>query len=92
MQLYLCESNAKSPYWPINGIQCNPYDTWMEYGRQNGYNAVWVPLRRSLADGFNATAAWEFVEQHLGVDYGWEIVLMGLLDTEVHNYSVNFWG
>ena len=63
----------------------------MEYGRQNGYNAVWVPLRRSLADGFNATAAWEFVEQHLGVDYGWEIVLMGLLDTEVHNYSVNFW-
>ena len=24
-ELFICESNAKSGYWPINGIQCNPY-------------------------------------------------------------------
>ena len=47
-QLYLCESNAKSPYWPINGIQCNTYEDWMEQGRKNGYNVVWAPLDRQL--------------------------------------------
>ena len=29
-QLLICESNALSPYWPINGIQCNPYLDWLE--------------------------------------------------------------
>ena len=47
-QLYLCESNAKSPYWPINGIQCNTYEDWMEQGCKNGYNVVWAPLDRQL--------------------------------------------
>ena len=28
-----------------------------------------------------SSAAWKFVDDHLGIDYGWEIVLMGLLDT-----------
>ncbi len=54
----------------------------MENGRKNGYNAVWAPLRRDLSANFNATAAWEFVADHAGIDYGWQIVLMGLLDTE----------
>ena len=52
-QLYLCESNAKSPYWPINGIQCNTYDDWMEFGRRNGYNVVWAPLDRDLSANFD---------------------------------------
>ena len=65
----------------MNGIQCNTYDVWMENGRRNGYNAVWAPLRRDLAEKFNVTAAWEFFDAHKGVDYGWQIVLMGLLDT-----------
>jgi len=82
-ELYLCESNAKSPYWPLNGIQCNPWEKWMEYGRKAGYNAVWVPLNRSRP--FNETAAWEFFNAHEGIDYGWEIVLMGLLDSEMGN-------
>ena len=80
-QLFICESNAKSPYWPVNGIQCNTYDDWMEYGRRNGYNVVWAPLNRELAANFDIEAAWTFVDEHVGVDYGWEIVLMGLLDT-----------
>ena len=25
-ELFICESNAISGYWPINGIQCNPYE------------------------------------------------------------------
>ena len=34
-----------------------------------------------LVSLFNATSAWNFVNDHLGIDYGWEVVLMGLLDT-----------
>ena len=25
-ELFICESNAKTGYWPINGIQCNLYE------------------------------------------------------------------
>jgi hypothetical protein len=81
----LCEANAKSPYWPVNGIQCNFYDDWLEYGRVNDYNVVWAPLNRTLSANFDINAAWEFVDAHLGIDYGWEIVLMGLLDTRHGN-------
>jgi hypothetical protein len=83
--LFLCESNAKSPYWPVNGIQCNTFDDWMEYGRRNGYNVVWAPISRELTKSFNETAAWEFIDAHLGVDYGWEVVLMGFLDSHDGN-------
>ena len=30
----ICESNAFSPYWPTNGIQCNPYLDWLEVGKR----------------------------------------------------------
>lgn len=78
-ELYVCEANAKSPYWPVNGIQCNTYDDWMEYGRRNGYNVVWAPLDRNLE--FDIDSAWNFVNEHLDIDYGWEVVLTGVLDT-----------
>jgi hypothetical protein len=82
-ELYMCESNGASPYWPINGIQCNKYDTWIQYALAANYNVVWAPLSRKAT--FNETAAWEFIENHLGIDYGWEIVLMGYLDSHEGN-------
>ena len=57
----MCESNAKSPYWPVNGIQCNTFEDWMEYGRLNDYNAVWVPLKRDLVGKFNRYSAFHLV-------------------------------
>ena len=45
-QLFICESNAKSAYWPVNGVQCNSYNDWVGYAADNGYNVVWVPLDR----------------------------------------------
>ena len=65
----MCESNAKSPYWPVNGIQCNTFEDWMEFGRKNGYNVVWAPLDRNLVAKFNISAAWNFVDDHLGKAY-----------------------
>jgi len=84
-ELFICESNALSPYWPVNGIQCTPYHDWLEYGADNGYNTVWAPLEKDKSDALNITAAWEFVDAMLGVDYGYEVVLTGLLDTLYDN-------
>ena len=30
VSLQICESNALSPYWPTNGVQCNAYSDWLE--------------------------------------------------------------
>ena len=84
-ELFICESNALSPYWPVNGVQCNPYLDWIEYGRRNGYNVVWAPLAKDKSDSLNITAAWEFVDSMLEVDYGYEVVLTGLIDTLYDN-------
>ena len=70
-QLHICESNALSPYWPVNGVQCNPYLDWLDYGRKAGYNTVLVPLDQEKSEALNMTAAWQFVESMLGVDYGY---------------------
>ncbi|XP_023336294.1 uncharacterized protein LOC111707424 isoform X2 [Eurytemora carolleeae] len=83
--LYICESNAKSAYWPVNGIQCNLYKDWIEYGRRNGYNVVWVPLKEEIKSKFDSDLAWDLIETWYGIDYGYEVVLMGLLDTMYDN-------
>ena len=51
----------------------------MEYGKNADYNAVWAPLSDEKAGMFNETAAWEFIDDHMGIDYGWQVVLTGWL-------------
>jgi len=83
--LHICESNALSPYWPINGIQCNPYLDWLEFGRLAGYNTVWAPLSAERSGQMNVSAAWDFIDSMMGIDYGYEVVLTGLIDTLYDN-------
>merc|ERR1712212_794152 len=83
--LQICESNALSPYWPTNGIQCNPYLDWLEFGRLAGYNTVWAPLSAERSGQMDVTAAWDFIDSMMGVDYGYEVVLTGLIDTLYDN-------
>ena len=52
---------------------------WMEYGKNADYNTVWVPLSEEKAALFNETSAWHFIDEHMGIDYGWQNVLMGWL-------------
>jgi len=85
LELYLCESNAFSPYWPVNGVQCNRYEEWTQYALGADYNVVWAPMEQSINDGMNMTKAWEFVDSMIGIDYGYEVVLTGLLDTLYDN-------
>ena len=49
----------------------------MELGKKADYNVVWVPLSDKNAEVFNETAAWKFIDDHLGIDYGYEILLTG---------------
>ena len=51
----------------------------MEYGKNANYNTVWVPLSEENAALFDETKAWAFIEEHMGIDYGWEVVLTGWL-------------
>jgi len=83
--LYLCESNALSPYWPVNGVQCALYDDWIQWAVLAGYNVVWAPIDEQISQDMDMTQAWEFVDSMMGVDYGYEVVLTGLMDTLYDN-------
>ena len=51
----------------------------MEYGKKADYNTVWVPLSEENSEVFDETKAWEFIDQHMGIDYGWQNLLTGWL-------------
>jgi len=50
------------------------------------YNLVWVPLSDENRAKFNVTAANEFIDSMLGIDYGYENMLVGWIDTLASNY------
>ena len=84
-RLEICESNALTPYWPVNGVQCNSWTNWTQFALAADYNVVWAPLRPEISEAMDMEAAWAFVEGMRGVDYGYEVVLTGLLDTLTDN-------
>jgi hypothetical protein len=49
------------------------------------YNLVWVPLSDENRAKFNETAANEFIDTMLGIDYGYEVMLMGWIDSVKDN-------
>ena len=51
--MYLCESNAVSPYWPVNGVQCAQYDDWIHWAVLADYNVVWAPIDEQISQGNN---------------------------------------
>jgi hypothetical protein len=69
--LHVCESTAKSVYWPTNGQQCTPFDRWIAQADNATFSVVWVPLSEQSRQTFNATAAWDFINGDLGLDYGY---------------------
>jgi len=84
--LYVCESTAKSSYWDTNGIQCTPYDTWFDKAKAASYNVVHLPLAPEYRAAFNETAAWNWFRTVEGLDYGYETLLWGWVDTVSDNY------
>lgn len=62
------------------------YKDWVKLAEKADYNYVWVPLSEENRAKFNATSANEFIDSMLGIDYGYENVLMGWIDTLTQNY------
>ena len=85
-ELYICESTAVSSYWPVNGIQKTPYLTWLKQAEQAGFNVVHAPLNSAVRALFDEAAAVEFFRSVEGVDYGYNNMLWGWLDTLYDNY------
>jgi len=40
----MCESQG-AWYWPREGIQCNPYSSWIQWVWNAGEELTWLPLR-----------------------------------------------
>lgn len=78
-EMQICESNAKTEFWPVNGVQCNRYEDWINYAQNAEYQFLWAPLDRSIH--FDIDKANAFIDTVIGVDYGFEILLTGWLDT-----------
>ena len=84
-ELYIAESNSDFE-WPANGIQINPYKTWIEWAKNQGYLVTWLPLKAEFAAKFNQTSAMEFFKSVEGLPYGIHNYIWGWLDTPDHSY------
>jgi len=84
--LYVAESTTDSPYWPVNGIQRTPWKRWLELSRNASESIVWAPLTAAMRAKFNETAAVAHFKTLEGVDYGFQTLLWGWIDTLKDNY------
>ncbi|QDZ18790.1 hypothetical protein HOP50_02g12940 [Chloropicon primus] len=84
--LHICESTAKDAYWDTNGIQCTPFEEWLQKASKAEHHVVWAPLAPEYRRKFNEVQAWEFFESVEGLDYGYENMLFSWLDTFEANY------
>ncbi|ORC88839.1 uncharacterized protein TM35_000152700 [Trypanosoma theileri] len=80
-QLFICESTTSGAHWPINGVQCNTWEKWLQLVERAGHNVLWMPLAPKYRSKFNTTAAESFLREYVGVDYGYTTFLFGWLDT-----------
>eukprot|EP00927_Polykrikos_kofoidii_P050599 TRINITY_DN44490_c0_g1_i1.p1 TRINITY_DN44490_c0_g1~~TRINITY_DN44490_c0_g1_i1.p1 ORF type:complete len:666 (-),score=95.04 TRINITY_DN44490_c0_g1_i1:195-2192(-) len=85
-QLYIAESTASGNYWPTNGIQRTPFRQWIAQAQEAGFNVVHAPLAPKYRGLFNADSANAFFHANDGLDYGYQALFWGWIDTERHNY------
>jgi len=83
-QLYVAESTVKSEYWPTDGIQVTPWETWLDQAEKADYNVVHLPL--DPAKNFSEEKAIAFFNQVKGLPYGFHNLFTGWIDTLEDNY------
>jgi len=84
--LYVTESTVDDSYWPTDGIQRTPYKQWLKQAREASFNVVHVPLNDEAKAKFNETAAREHFFDHEGLEYGYQVMFWGWIDTLKDNY------
>mmetsp|Transcript_35616 Transcript_35616/g.81625 ORF Transcript_35616/g.81625 Transcript_35616/m.81625 type:complete len:657 (-) Transcript_35616:66-2036(-) len=85
-KLYVAESTINSTYWPTNGIQRTPYRQWLKQAREAGYQTVHLPLTKKYREQFDVQQANAFFHSNDGLQYGYQALLTGWIDTERNNY------
>jgi hypothetical protein len=85
-ELWICESTSSSSYWPVNGVQKELYRDWIEHTNATSHNIIHLPLSPKYRAIFNETTAWEYMESVEGLDYGFQNMLWGTVDTVKDNY------
>lgn len=84
--LNICEAQTITPYWPLDGIQCNPYQEWINMAYTADYNAVLLPLKPKYRALFDEKKALRFFQENQGLSYGFFNFLFGWIDFEESNY------
>ena len=79
-KMQICESTAKSVYWPVNGIQCTDVHQWILQARNASFHVVWLPLSAAMRQKFNNSKAFEWFKTVQGVNYGYGNLLWGWID------------
>lgn len=87
---YVCEAQTASAYWPIDNVQCNPFDEWMNLAYEAGYNAIFVPLDPKLRAKINKTRGDSFIKSMLGHPYGYQVFAFGDIDSPENNFPKPF--
>eukprot|EP01102_Stenamoeba_stenopodia_P022692 TRINITY_DN9549_c0_g1_i4.p1 TRINITY_DN9549_c0_g1~~TRINITY_DN9549_c0_g1_i4.p1 ORF type:complete len:568 (+),score=96.16 TRINITY_DN9549_c0_g1_i4:72-1775(+) len=85
-ELYICESTTNSHYWPTNGIQKTPYKQWIQQALAADYQVVHLPLSPQYQAIFNETSAIAWVNEVLGMPYGFHNMLFCWIDTVSNNF------
>ncbi|KNC48861.1 uncharacterized protein AMSG_04606 [Thecamonas trahens ATCC 50062] len=84
--VYITESQTKSHYWPVNLIQINPIDKWIEMAHAASYNVVHLPLKPAVRAALNESAMAAYLDEVVGTVYGFANFLVGWIDSPDDNY------
>ena len=82
--LYIVESQGGA-FWPNQGIQRTPFQTWLQWCYERDQAIIWLPLKKEVAAKFNESAAYDFWTKTEGLPYGYHTFLYGWMDTPRDN-------
>ena len=84
--LAIYESNAKSAFWPVEGVQKTPFKSWMKQAELAEYNVLLAPLSPEASAAFDSKKAIEFFKENAGNNYGFLNMLWTWIDVESDNF------
>ena len=85
-ELFVCESTIADSYWPTDYVQRTPYRQWIQQAIDADMNVIYAPLNEAARKNYNETAAAAFFKNVEGIDYGFQTIIWGWLDTARENF------
>ena len=84
--LAIYESNAKSAFWPVEGVQKTPFKLWMARAELAEYNVLLAPLSPEASAAFDSKKAIDFFQENAGNNYGFLNMLWTWIDVKNDNF------